>query len=120
MLYEGDEISIFGKLVYDVKNDEFAFDRVFSMFQGSKFDCLSKMNWDWWWNVLTTVGTGCLVVLASTATFLGVAALRRRFKQLADEKREEELKRRDAPNQIPDAPLLVRKLPKKGDKINLD
>ena len=32
MLYEGDEVSIFGKVVYNVKNDEFTFDKCFSMF----------------------------------------------------------------------------------------
>ena len=36
VLFEGDKISIFGKLVYDVKNDQFSFDSPYGVFQGAK------------------------------------------------------------------------------------
>ena len=36
MLYEGDKVSIFGKVVYDAKSDEFAFDKTYGLFTGTK------------------------------------------------------------------------------------
>ena len=80
MLYEGDEVSIFGKVVYNVKNDEFAFDRCFSMFQGGKESALSFLNSDWWWNVFSAGWKGCLMALGTFATFFTCKMLSIRLK----------------------------------------
>ena len=80
MLYEGDEVSIFGKVVYNVKNDEFAFDRCFSMFQGGKESALSFLNADWWWNVLSTGWKGCLMAIGTFATVFTCKMLSIRLK----------------------------------------
>ena len=68
MLYEGDEISIFGKVIYNIKNDEFSFDKCFSMFQGDKESAISYLKLDWVWNFLSTSWKGILVGIGTIAT----------------------------------------------------
>ena len=76
MIYEGDKISIFGKLTYDMKNDEFAFDRTYGMFKGSKTDMLRQLNGDWWLNACYTVSLCILIAAFSWSTYLGISMFR--------------------------------------------
>ena len=80
MLYEGDEISIFGKVIYNVKNDEFAFDKCFSMFQGDKESALTYLKLDWAWNFLSASWKGILVGIGTVATVFTCRMLQIRFK----------------------------------------
>ena len=112
MLYEGDEVSLFGVLSYDTKTGQASIDETVAMMATRAKDAIiSCLNWDYFWDC-TNIGFKALV---GSFCLLGFVACCQLVKERMRNNRLESdavaLAEQDQQNQIQGAPPKVRFLP---------
>ena len=91
------------------------------MFQDSKQALIDLLNREWWATLLSKSFKRAVAITGLFFIYcLFSLSYERRSRHLAIQRTEKLLEQRDAPNQIPDAPLKIRELPSGVKRIDLD
>ena len=113
ILYEGDQISLFGLITYDCNTGQASIDKAVSMMlTNAKEAIVSKLKWENIWLYAKSLLIGVFGLFLLSGFALSVSLLRQRLREIRLKDDTSQLAEEDTKNKIPGAPPKYRSLPK--------